>query len=95
MLSITLLVSGMFLLTTLKVNLYELGSQDTTKTLPIDNVARSNFTIFDDKFPGDIYFTVSWLFEITFTKLKPPSFKRATTSVMIFTAVCGSAKESK
>ena len=87
MLSIPLLVSGMFLLTTLKVNISELGSQDTPKALSIGSSSRSKFTIFGDKFPGDIYFKMSRLLELNFAKSKPPSFKRATTFVMAFLAV--------
>ena len=93
--SMPLLVSGMFLLTTLKVNMSESGSKGTPKALSIGSSARSQFTIFGDIFPGDISFKMSRLLEINFAKSKPPSFKRATTSVMFFTVVYGSSKEYK
>ena len=95
MLSMFLLVSGMFLLTNLKVNMSELGSKDRHKALSIGRSSRSKFTIFGDKFPGDISFKMSQLLEINFAQWKLSSFKRASTSVMVFTAVCGSSKESR
>ena len=66
MMSIPLLISRMFLLTVLKVNISELGSQDAPKTCSIGFSSMSKFTIFGDKFLGDIYFMMSRLLEITF-----------------------------
>ena len=63
MLSIPLLVSGMFSLATSKVNMSELGSQDTPKFLSIGGSSRSKFTIFGDKFPGDTSFKMSRLWK--------------------------------
>ena len=83
MLSIPLLVLRILLLITLKIIISELGSQDTPKALSVGSSSRSKFTIFGDKFPGDVFFKISRLFEINFAKEKPPSFKRVTTSVMI------------
>ena len=48
-LSIPLLVSRIFLLTTLKFNISELGSQDMYKALLIDSSSWSKFTTFGDK----------------------------------------------
>ena len=56
MLIMSLLVSRIFFLTTLKVNISELGSQDIPKPFSIESSSRSKFTIFGYKFPGDISF---------------------------------------
>ena len=89
MLSIPLLVSRIFLLRILKINMSELGSQDTPKTVSIGSLSNSKFTVFGDKFNGVL------LKRHEFAKSKPGSFKRATTYVMVFTAICRSSKESK
>ena len=51
-LCIPLLVSGIFLLTTLKVNISELRSQNTPKALSIGSSSRPKFKILGDKLMG-------------------------------------------
>ena len=68
------------------------------KGLSIGSSSRSKFAIFREKFSGDIFLRcheINFLLETNFPKSKPPSFKRVTAFVMVFTAVCGSSKESK
>ena len=74
MLNILHLVSGISLLTTLKVNILKWGSQDTRKAFSIGTSSGSKCTVFVGRLPEDISFKTSRLLGINFSKWKPPSF---------------------
>ena len=68
MLNIPLLNLGIFLLTTLSVNISGLESKEIPKAISVGRLSRSKFTVFGEKLSEDISLKISRLLEINCAK---------------------------
>ena len=71
-----LLILGIFLLTTLSVNISGLESKEIPKAISVGRLSRSKFTVFGDKLSEDISLKTSRLLEINYAKSNRQIFKK-------------------